>query len=87
MATRKATVTFAATKCSPANVHTGVIKSFVRAAHSAAGGDSVSGEVAHQRRVAQMDYTYMGASTDGKRAGFSTVREPPDLVATEGTTT
>src|SRR5262245_32668341 len=79
---RKATVTFAATKCSPANVHTSVIKSFVRAAHSAAGGRQ------GVRRVAPPRRTRTWGSTDGKRAGFSTVREPPpNLVATKGTTT
>ena len=76
-----ARVDYAATKCSPANVHTGVIKSFVRAAHSAAGGRQ------RVRRAAHTDNTYMGAPTDGKRAGLSIVREPPNLVATEGITT
>jgi hypothetical protein len=82
-----ARVDYAATKCSPANVHTGVIKSFVRAAHSAAGGRQRVRRAAHPRRAAHTDNTYMGAPTDGKRAGLSIVREPPNLVATEGITT
>src|SRR6516165_6276198 len=73
-------VPYAATKCSPANVHTGVIKSFVRAAHSAAGGRQRVRRAAHPRRAAH---------ADGRKAGRFPYCEgaTPNLVATEGTTT
>jgi hypothetical protein len=58
------------TKCSSATVHTGVIKSFVRAVHSAAGGRQRVRRAAHPRRAAHITRTWECRRTESGQASL-----------------